>query len=51
MWPEMIDTQTFPENAYKPLHAGELYLPIIPASTQRPELTARAPSYGAFCSA
>jgi hypothetical protein len=37
-----MDTKTLPENAYKPLHGGELYLPIVPASAQVPELTARA---------
>ena len=41
-----IDTKTLPENAYKPLHDGELYLPIVPASAQVPELTARSIFWG-----
>jgi putative OPT family oligopeptide transporter len=50
MSPELINTQTLPENAYKPLHEGELYLPIVPASAQLPELTARAILWGVlFC--
>src|SRR5574337_810572 len=45
-----IDTKTLPENAYKPLHEGELYLPIIPASVETPELSARAIFWGVvFC--
>jgi putative OPT family oligopeptide transporter len=45
-----IDTKTLPENAYKPLHDGELYLPIVPASAQLPELTARSIFWGVvFC--
>lgn len=47
---ELINTQTLPENAYKPLHEGELYLPIVPPSAQLPELTARAILWGIlFC--
>jgi putative OPT family oligopeptide transporter len=47
---DLIDTKTLPENAYKPLHDGELYLPIVPASTQLPELTARSVLWGVlFC--
>src|SRR5579885_607456 len=42
MPPELIDTKTLPENAYKPLHEGELYLPIVPASATLPELTPRS---------
>lgn len=50
MPPTLINTQTLPENAYKPLHEGELYLPIVPASGQVPELTARAILWGIlFC--
>lgn len=50
MPPELINTQTLPENAYKPLHEGELYLPIVPASGQLPELTPRAILWGIlFC--
>jgi putative OPT family oligopeptide transporter len=47
---ELIDTKTLPENAYKPLHDGELYLPIVPASAKLPELTARSIFWGVlFC--
>ncbi len=47
---ELIDTKTLPENAYKPLHEGELYLPIVPASAQLPEITARSIFWGVlFC--
>ena len=47
---ELIDTKTLPENAYKPLHENELYLPIVPASAQLPEITSRAIFWGVlFC--
>ena len=50
MSPELIDTKTLPENAYKPLHDGELYLPIVPPSARLPEITARSIFWGAlFC--
>ncbi len=50
MPPELLNTQTLPENAYKPLHEGELYLPIVPASAKLPELTTRAILWGIlFC--
>jgi len=50
MPPELIDTKTLPENAYKPLHEGELYLPIVPASATLPELTPRSIFWGVlFC--
>lgn len=46
----LIDTKTLPENAYKPLHEGELYLPIVPASTELRELTSRSIFWGVlFC--
>jgi putative OPT family oligopeptide transporter len=47
---ELIDTKTLPENAYQPLHDGELYLPIVPARTELPEITARSIFWGIlFC--
>jgi putative OPT family oligopeptide transporter len=47
---ELIDTKTLPENAYKALHDGELYLPIVPASAELPELTSRSIFWGVlFC--
>jgi putative OPT family oligopeptide transporter len=50
MTANQIDTKTLPQNAYQPLHDGELYLPIVPPSAQVPELTARAIFWGViFC--
>jgi putative OPT family oligopeptide transporter len=47
---ELIDTKTLPENAYKPLRDGELYLPIVPPSAQLQEVTWRAIFWGVlFC--
>ena len=47
---ELIDTKTLPENAYKPLHSGELYLPIVPASANLQEITWRSIFWGVlFC--
>lgn len=47
---ELIDTKTLPENAYKPLHDGELYLPIVPPSAKLPEITPRSIFWGVlFC--
>ena len=47
---ELIDTKAVPDNAYKPLHDGELYLPIVPASAKLPELTSRSIFWGVlFC--
>jgi putative OPT family oligopeptide transporter len=47
---ELIDTKTLPENAYQPLHEGELYLPIVPASATLPEITWRSIFWGVlFC--
>ncbi len=47
---ELIDTKTLPENAYKPLRDGELYVPMVPSSAQLPEVTARSIFWGVlFC--
>lgn len=47
---ELIDTKILPENAYEPLHEGELYLPIVPPSGKLPELTSRSIFWGVlFC--
>ena len=47
---ELIDTKTLPENAYKPLHDGEFYLPIVPASANLQEITWRSILWGVlFC--
>ncbi len=50
----MIETETqtaaLPENAYRPLHRGEEYKPILPADAHPPEVTWRAVLWGAlFC--
>jgi len=41
-----LDTKTLPQNAYEPLHSGELYLPIVPSSAKLPELTGRSIWWG-----
>ena len=47
---DLVDTKTLPENAYQPLHEGELYLPIVPASANLPEVTWRSVAWGVlFC--
>ncbi len=43
---QQIDTKALPENAYKPLHDGELYLPIVPPSAEMPEVTWRSIFWG-----
>ena len=43
-----VDTNSLPENAYKPLKSGEIYSPIIQAQMKAPELTARAILWGLF---
>jgi putative OPT family oligopeptide transporter len=42
------DTKSLPENAYKPLAAGETYQPIVPASAALPEATGRSVLWGLF---
>ena len=44
----VLDTTRLPDNAYKPLDAGESYVPIIPAGTSVPEATPRAVLWGLF---
>ncbi len=47
---DAVNTKTLPENAYTPLREGELYLPIVPASAELPELTWRSILWGVlFC--
>lgn len=41
-----VETKTLPENAYQPLHPGELYPPIISAEMKVPELTLRSIGWG-----
>jgi len=43
-----VETQTLPENAYKPLEAQESYAPLVPAEAKLPELSARSISWGVF---
>ena len=42
------ETTSLPENAYKPLHRGETYTPIVQANISAPEMTARAILWGVF---
>jgi putative OPT family oligopeptide transporter len=45
-----LETKFLPENAYRPLGAKELYLPIVPAEANLPEITLRSVMWGtAFC--
>lgn len=41
-----VDTKALPENAYQPLPHGQLYLPIVPATSRLPELTWRSVGWG-----
>ena len=41
-----LETKSLPANAYQPLEGDELYLPPVPASATRPELTSRAVLWG-----
>ncbi len=43
---QSVDTKSLPENAYKPLQPGEVYQPIVPASTVVPEVTFRSVFWG-----
>ena len=42
------DTKSLPENAYRPLAAGETYAPMIPAPATYAESTARSVGWGLF---
>ncbi len=41
-----VETKSLPANAYQPLKDGEAYVPLVPASTSVPEVTARAVLWG-----
>ncbi|MGE5072165.1 MAG: OPT/YSL family transporter, partial [Anaerolineae bacterium] len=41
-----LETKSLPANAYLPLKEGELYVPLVPASTALPEITWRAIFWG-----
>ena len=43
---QSVDTKSLPENAYQPLKPGEVYQPVIPASTTVPEVTFRSVFWG-----
>ena len=42
------ETTSLPANAYKPLAAGEAYLPLVPSAAAPPEVTARSVGWGLF---
>ena len=42
------ETQSLPENAYRPLAPGEVYQPVVPASANLPEATWRSVLWGLF---
>ena len=42
------ETQSLPENAYRPLKPGETYRPVVPTSAQLPEATWRSVLWGLF---
>ncbi len=42
------EAKSLPENAYKTLAAGEVYLPVVPPEAHPPEITWRAMLWGAF---
>ena len=47
---QSVETKSLPENAYTKLKEGEVYRPIIPASTTVPEVTFRSIFWGTlFC--
>ncbi len=45
---KQAETISLPENAYKPLGPNESYQPVVPASTQMPEVTPRSVLWGVF---
>src|SRR6266511_3571311 len=45
---DALDTRSLPENAYKPLSAGEAYKPVVPAKAHLPEATGRSVLWGVF---
>jgi putative OPT family oligopeptide transporter len=42
------DTKSLPENAYRPLAPGEVYVPIVPATSRQEEATVRSVGWGLF---
>src|SRR5438105_3739511 len=45
---EAAETQSLPENAYRPLPPGEAYRPMVPPSARLPEATPRSIGWGVF---
>lgn len=45
---QVVETNSLPTNAYEPLKEGEKYIPLVPASQNPPELTARSIGWGVF---
>ncbi len=45
---EPTETHSLPESAYRPLKPGEVYRPVVSASTQLPEATWRSVLWGLF---
>ncbi len=45
---EAPESKSLPENAYRPLVAGEVYQPIVPAGVVTEEATARSVGWGLF---
>jgi putative OPT family oligopeptide transporter len=45
---EELETHSLPESAYRPLKPGEVYSPVVPASANLPEASARSVLWGLF---
>ncbi len=45
---DAAESKSLPENAYRPLAAGETYRPVVPASASLPEATGRSVLWGLF---
>jgi hypothetical protein len=45
---EASETKSLPENAYRPLAAGETYRPVVAPSAKLPEATGRSVVWGLF---
>ena len=41
-----VESKSLPANAYTPLKEGEAYEPLVPATSEAPEITARAVLWG-----
>jgi len=45
---DTLETKSLPESAYRELHEGERYAPVVPAAARLPELTWRSITWGVF---